>query len=137
MTDCDDIRVYLGNCIAGAFFDRCSLNTVTTPNLRGELVFRDCRFQSNVQEVQGDFYTIKSTLGTRFTNCTVHAPIVGGAEKPELVNRSGFLEINKTVRHYHLNTALGNRIVDHYRRQGTELNPDFIEMLKLHHGMEE
>jgi hypothetical protein len=47
------------------------------------------------------------------------------------------LQINKSVRHYHLNTALGSRIVDHYRRQGTEPNPDFIAMLKLHHGAEE
>jgi len=100
-------------------------------------VFRDCRFQPKVQEVQGDLYTLESTLGTRFTNCTVHAPVVSGMANPELVNRTGFVEINKSVRHYHLNTALGNRIVDHYRRQGTELNPDFIAMLKLHHGMEE
>jgi hypothetical protein len=136
-TDCDDISVYLGNCIASAFFDRCSLNTVTAPSLRGELVFRDCRFQPNVQEVRGDLYTLESTLGTRFTNCTVHAPVVNGMVNPELVNRTGFVEINRSVRHYHLNTALGNRIVNHYRRQGTELNPDFIAMLKLHHGMEE
>jgi len=57
--------------------------------------------------------------------------------RPELVNRTGFLEINRSVRHYHLNTALGSRIVDHYRRQGTRLNRDFIAMLKLHHAMEE
>jgi len=136
-TDCDDVSVYLGNCIASVFFDRCSVNTVTAPGLRGELVFRDCRFQPNVQEVQGDLYTLDSTLGTRFTNCTVHAPVVNGTANPELVNRTGFVEINRSIRHYHLNTALGNRIIDHYRRQGTELNPDFIAMLKLHHGMEE
>jgi hypothetical protein len=100
-------------------------------------VFRDCRFQPNVQEVRGDFYMLESTLGTRFTNCTVHAPVVAGTANPELVNRTGFVEINKSVRHYHLNTALGNRVMDFYRRQGTELNPDFIAMLKLHYGMEE
>jgi len=135
--DCDDVSVYLGNCIASAFFDRCSVNIVTAPGLRGELVFRDSRFQPNVQEVRGDLYTLESTLGTRFTNCAVHAPIVSGKVKPELVNRTGFMQINKSVRHYHLNTALGSRIMDHYRRQGTELSPDFIEMLKLHHAMEE
>jgi len=36
-----------------------------------------------------------------------------------------------------LNTALGNRVVEHYRRKGLELNPDFIEMLRLHHDMED
>jgi len=136
-TDCDDVTVYLGNCIASAFFERCSLNTVSAPGLRGELVFQDCRLQPNVQEAQGDFYTLDSTLGTRFTNCTVHAPVVKGRANPEGVNRIGFLEINRSVRHYHVNTALGNGIIDHYRQQGTKLNPDFIGMLKLHHGMEE
>ena len=136
-TDCDDVSLYLGNCIASVFFDRCSVNTITAEGLRGELVFRDCRFGPNVQEIRGDFYRLESTLGTRFTNCTVHAPVVAGMARPELVNRSGFVEINKSVRHYHLNTALGRRIVDHYRRKGVELSPDFIAMLKLHHGAEE
>ena len=136
-TDCDDVSVYLGNCIASVFFDRCSLNTVTAPDLRGELVFRDCRFQPNVQNMKGKFYTLDSTLGTRFTNCTIHAPIVTGTANPELVNRTGFVEINRSVQHYHINTTLDNQIIEHYRRQGTELNPDFIAMMKLHHGMED
>lgn len=136
--DCHGVSVYLGNnSIASVFFDRCSINIVTAPNLRGELVFRDCRFQPNVQEVRGDFYTLESTLGTRFTNCTIHAPIVAGTMKPEMVNRTGFLEINRFVRHFHLNTALCNRIIEHYRSQGMKLNPDFIAKLKLRHGMEE
>jgi len=136
-TDCDDVSVYLGHCMASAFFDRCSVNTITAPGLRGELLFRDCRFQARVQAVQGDLYTLDSTLGTRFTNCTVHAPVINGKLTPEMVNRTGFLDINRAVRHYHLNTALGNRILDHYRQQGTELTSDFIAMLKLHHGVEE
>ncbi|MHC4118435.1 MAG: hypothetical protein ACYSWO_13120 [Planctomycetota bacterium] len=136
-TDCDNISAYLGNCTAAVFFDRCSLNTITAPNLQGELVFRDCRFRPNLGKVEGDIYALESTLAARFTNCTIHAPVVGGVPNPELVNRTGLLQINGSVRHYHLNTALGSRIMDHYRRQGTELNPDFIAMLKLHHGMEE
>ena len=135
-TDCDDVSVYLGNCVASACFDRCSLNTVTAGNLRGELVFRDCRFQPDVQEVRGDLYALESTLGTRLTNCTIHAPVVAGTAQPGMVNHTGFLEINGTVRHYHLNTALGNRIVEYYRRQGTPLNPDFIAKLRLHHDMD-
>ncbi|MCP4607589.1 MAG: hypothetical protein GY845_02580 [Planctomycetes bacterium] len=136
-TNCDDISIYLGNCIASVFFDRCSVNTINAPGLQGELVFRDCRLQPNVQEIKGDLYKLDSTLGTRFTNCTVHTPIVSGIANPELVNRTGFVEINRSVRYYHINTTLGNRIIEHYRRQGTELNPDFIAMLKLHHGMED
>ena len=135
--DCDHVDLYLGDCIASVFFDRCSLNTVTARNLRGELVFRDCRFQPDVQEVSGDLYMLESTLGTRLTNCTIHAPVVAGTARPDMVNRTGFIDVNKSVRHYHLNTMLGNRIIEYYRRQGTEWDPDFIAMLRLHHRMED
>jgi hypothetical protein len=78
---------------------------------------------------------VKSTLGTRFTNCTIHAPVVDGKADPELVNRIGFLKINDAVRHYHLNTALGNEVLDHFRSKGTLLSPDFIAKLKSHHEL--
>jgi len=135
--DCDDVSVCLGNCIASVFLDRCSINTFTALDLQGELVFRNCRFQPNVQKIVGGLYTLDTTLGTRFTNCTVHAPIVNGIANPELVNRTGFIEINRSVRYFHINTTLGNRIIEHYQRQGMELKPDFIAMLKLHHRMED
>jgi hypothetical protein len=136
-TDCDDVSVYLGNCIANVFLDRCSINTVTALDLQGELIFRNCRFQPNVQNIKGNLYTLDTTLDTRFTNCTILAPIVNGTANPELVNRTGFIEINRSVRYFHVNTTLGNQIIEHYRHLGTELNPDFIAMLKLHHGMED
>ena len=76
------------------------------------------------------------TLGYGVGILTHSMPGAVGKVNPELVNRTGILEINQSVRYYHLNTALGNRILDHYRRQGTELNPGFVGMLKLHHGMD-
>ncbi len=136
-TDCDHVRVYFGHTTASAYFERCSVNTVTALGLQGELAFQDCRFQPNVRAASDDLYAVASTLGTRFTHCTIHTPRIDGQAAPDLLNRLGFMEINKTVRHYHLNTALGNGILDHYRRQGTELTPEFIDMLKLHHGMED
>ncbi len=136
-SDCDGVSAYFGNCAASVFFERCALNTVTAPDLQGELVFGDCRFQPSVQEVDGNIYTVESTLGTRFTNCTVHAPFVNGEARPELVDRTGFIEINKSVRHCHLNTALGNRVLEHLRDAGTVLDPGFIAKLKLHHAMED
>jgi len=137
LSDCDGVSAYLGKCIASVFFERCSLNTVIAPGLQGELVFADCRFQPSLEEVDGNIYTLESTLGTRFTNCTVHAPLVNSEARPDLVDRTGFLEINKSVRHYHVNTALGNRVLDHCRDAGTVLDPGFIAKLKLHHAMEE
>ena len=136
--DCDGVSVHLGNCIASASFDDCSINTVNAPGLRGGLSFEDCGFQPRLaEESDGDIYALESTPGTRFTNCTLHAPLVGGEPRPELVDRTGFLQINGPVRYFHLNTALGNRVLDYCRDQGIDLEPDFIARLRAHHALEE
>jgi hypothetical protein len=133
--DCEDVNVYLGDCIASAFFERCGVNTVAASALRGELVSNDCRLQPKVQEAPERFYALESTLGTRFTNCTVHAPVVGGEVAPEMVNRIGFLEVNKSVQHYHLNTALGNEILEGLQREGVALSPGFLAKLSCHYEL--
>jgi hypothetical protein len=134
-TDCDNVSVFLGNCVANAFFERCTVNIVAAPNLRGELVFNDCRLQPNVRQSPAkSFYAIGSALGTRFTNCTIHAPVVNGQAAPELVNRIGFLEINKSLEHYHLNTALGNDVLSFLKKKGIALSSEFLGHLKCHHG---
>jgi hypothetical protein len=77
---------------------------------------------------------VGSSLGTRFTNCTIHAPVVDGKVAPELVDRLGFLQINKLLRHYHLNTALGSEVMKHLKRIGIVLTSEFIAGLKCRHG---
>ncbi len=138
--DCNDVSAYFGeNAIASARFDRSSINTVTAPNLRGELSFSDCRFHPDLQELaeEEDIYALESTLGTRFTNCTVHAPVVGGEAMPDLVDRTGFVALNGPVRHYHLNTGLGSHVLDYARDEGIELEAEFIQRLKLNHALEQ
>lgn len=134
---CSGVGAWLGNSAASASFEDCSLNVVTAPGLRGGLSFAGCRFQPEVQEVDADIYAVESTLGTRFTNCTVHAPVVGGEVRPELVDRTGFIEINGAVRYYHLNTALGNRVLEYCRDAGIVLAPDFIAKLRVNHPLAE
>ena len=135
--DCNGVAAYLENCAASATFDGCSINTVAATGLQGGLSFTNCRFQPSLGELDGDIYAVDSTLGTRFTNCTVHAPVVDGVVHPELVDRTGLLEVNGAVRHYHVNTGLGNRVLEHLRQAGIVLRPRFIAKLKLHHALEQ
>lgn len=109
--DCENVALYLGNCAASVFLERCTVNTLAAPNLQGDIALADCRLQPEVAAESERFYELDSSLGTRFTNCTVHAPVVAGETKPEEVDRVGFLEVNRSLRHYHLNTALGNEVV--------------------------
>jgi hypothetical protein len=135
--DCDHVSVHLAGCAASVFFQRCSVNTVAATGLRGELVFTDCRFRPDVRAAGERFYALDSTLGTRLTNCTIHAPVVGGEPAPEAIDQIGFLEINGAVRHYQLNTALGNDVLRDLRARNIELTPEFIARLKCHHALEE
>jgi len=95
---CSGVSAWLGNSIAGVSFEHCSVNVLTAPGLRGDLSFASCRFQPDLQEVDADIYAVESALDTRSTNCTVHAPIVGGEFRPELVDRTDFVEMNGAVR---------------------------------------
>jgi hypothetical protein len=134
--DCGPVVLHVSHCAAQVAFQRCTVNTVRCRQLRGELAFTNCRLRPEVQGADGDFYALDSTLGTRFTNCTVHAPVVKGEAKPELMDRIGFLEINRALRHYHLNTGLGHEVLRYCREQRIELSPDFVAKLKCRHELE-
>lgn len=137
LSDCEDAIVYLDHCVASATFERCSLNMVHARGLQGELVFDTCRLQPDVAATEERLWNAESTLGTRFTNCTIHAPIVDGVLRPDLVDRLGFLGINGPVRHYHLNTGLGGEVLEYLRQAGAELDRSFIARLRMHHDLED
>ncbi len=134
--DCDNVCVYLGHCVASATFDRCGVNTVNAPGVRGELTFGDCRLRPDVKKALPTFYAVDSTLGTRFTNCTVHAPVIDGVADPGRTNELGLLEINGSLKHYHLNTALGNEVLGYLESEGIALSQAFVAKLRSHHGLE-
>jgi hypothetical protein len=132
-TNCDQVCLYLGGCVASVFLDRCAVNLVTAKELRGELVFRDCHLQPDVTGTPDALFQVESELGTRFASCTVHAPIVDGEPRPDIVNRLGILSINESLRHSHLNTMLSNEIVAHLKGQGIALTPEFVARLACHY----
>lgn len=136
-TECDNVAAYFGSSIATAHFERCLVNTISAPGLRGALTLTDCHLRPEVTLGAAAYYTVDSTLGTRLTNCTLHAPVVGGEVRPEAVNQMGFLEVNGPVRHYHLNTALGKEVLDHLRLSGVSLEPAFVAKLRAHHDLED
>ncbi|MBC7759252.1 MAG: hypothetical protein H7069_10370, partial [Phormidesmis sp. FL-bin-119] len=70
------------------------------------------------------------------TNCVVYAPRVDGTPRPELIDKLGFILVNKAVYYNHLNTRLGNDILSFHKSKGIKFNDRFISMLKAHHEME-
>ena len=56
----------------------------------------------------------------------------GDVSKPELIDRVGFIQINKAVHYGHINTD----ILRYYKNKGINLSAGFIAMLKTHHELE-
>lgn len=135
-TRCENVNVYLGHCVASASFRNCSLNTIFAPQLRGELAFHDCRIQPKLARAGEALWSVDSALGTRFTNCTLHAPEIGGKTAPREINKIGFIQLNESVRHYHLNTGFGNDLLKFFRDHSIKLTPEFVSKLKSHHSLE-
>lgn len=138
--NCENVCAYFINGIADASFDRCSIDRVVADDgkpFKGQLSFSYCVFSPKVTNDVKAVYALDSELGTTFTNCTIHAPLVDGKAHAELIDRYGFVALNKAVRHYHLNTKLGNDVLRYLKEKKLNLLPQFIEMLKTHHALEE
>jgi hypothetical protein len=134
--DCDNVALYLNQCAANVHLERCSVNTVTASGVLGEINFSNCRLQPNVRTANGFFYSLDSSLGVRFTNCTVHAPVVDGKVAPHLFEQISFLKINKSLQHCHLNTSLGPEVLSHLKGKGIALNRAFIGKLRTQHALD-
>jgi len=136
---CQYVTAKFGNNALTADFDKCSLSAITgneNGTMPGSFDFMACVFRPAARDDRKNFYALAASLGTSFTNCTVHAPKINGISRPELNDRYGFLELNKRVRHNHLNTRLGNEIINYYKTREMVIKMRFIEMLKGHHELE-
>jgi hypothetical protein len=124
---------------ADVYFQDCTirgLNAFDQTPMRGRLTFDRCRFQADVGDNGNPFYRLETALGTSFVNCTVDAPIVDGALRPDLVGRYGFIDINQSLKFSHLNTRLSQELIKEWSQAAKRLEPEFVEMLKSHHELE-
>lgn len=138
LTRCNDFDAHFGGCIASVAFEQCNITSLTGDEdnlMPGALTFTNCRFQPVVKK-DGISYLLGSELGTSFINSVVYAPRSGDTAHPELADQVGFIHINKSVKYNHINTRLGNDILNYCKHQGIKLTPDFIAMLKSHSEME-
>lgn len=134
--DCDHVVLRLTNCVAGVTVERGSVNVVTARAVTGDIGFNRCRFQPRVAAADGPLYELEASHGVRFTNCTLHAPVIGDAPAPSRLGRYGFVELNQNLRHAHLNTTFGPDVMAYLREQGTPPTPEFIARLRAQHPLE-
>lgn len=139
LTACQHVVAKFGNNAVAAFFEKCSVSGITgneKGTMPGSFTFTACVFKPAANHDKKTFYTLAASLGTSFTNCIIHAPEINGISKPEFDDCYGFLQLNKRVRYNHLNTRLGNEILNYYSIKKIPFKMRFIEMLKSHHELE-
>lgn len=127
---CDGVRVSLGDSVGSVSLERCGVSAVSADGLRGEIAFSDCHVQAEGRTEDEVRLQVESELGTRFTNCTLHAPVVNGETRPEAVG-SGVLEVNGEVRHQHLQTRLSRGVMRGLEGKGVGLEEGFVGKLRV------
>lgn len=139
VSQCGTFAADLGAGIADVVVEDCKITNFTGSGsgvMPGSLTFMHCRFEANVKETEEVFYKLSAELGTGFINCTLLSPQVAGQAQPGMIDRSGIVQINKSVKYNHINTRLGNDLLRYFKAKGTRLNERFISMLKTHHELE-
>ncbi|RKN85500.1 hypothetical protein [Paenibacillus ginsengarvi] len=137
--DCRDFFGHFKGSIADVRFQSCLINCIDAYEggaMRGRIAFDHCDFRADALDDGRNFLFLAATLGTRLTNCTVHAPIVNGSSRPDLVSRYEFLQVNQTLRYNHTNTKLAKELTDYYANAGTPVEPEFTLMLRSRHESE-
>jgi hypothetical protein len=136
---CNSIAAYFGGNAAEVVFDQCKIARLTGSDnnvMPGSLTFSNCKFEAAVKNSDKSFYMLGTELGTSFVNCVVYAPMVDDVPRPELSDKLGFIQLNKSVHYNHVNTRLGNDILNYCKSKGLKISPAFVRMLKSHHDLE-
>ena len=136
---CNEFAAHLGGNVSEMSVEHCKVVRFTANDngkMPGSLSFSNCKFEASVKNSEKSFFMLGTELGTSFTNCVVYAPQVDATARPELIDKLSFIQLNKAVYYNHLNTRLGNDIVNYQKTKGLKFNERFISMLKAHHEME-
>lgn len=135
---CKNLNAYVGKGTANLKFEDCSISSISKNegSFKGRLFFSNCEFEPLIDDARQVFYSLEAELGVSFTNCILYAPRIKGQKAVAEFDRNGFVQINRTVRFNHLNTRLGNDIIQSYKTGKINLSAQFIDMLKSHHELE-
>lgn len=138
---CNGLRASLKNIAANVNIKHSSIRRLTcSPNekLQGKLTLWDCSFAPVSEKISEltPYFQLDSTMGTSFTNCHVHAPMVAGAVRIDQLDSIGFIEMNRSLRFNHLHTRLGGEILSAYKDQKKNIAKSFITMLSNHYEIE-
>ncbi len=136
---CNEFTAYLGANKAEVILEQCKVtrfNGSANNMLPGMLTFNNCKFAASAKNSTRPLYSVGTELGTSFINCIVYVPKIDGVSQPDAIDKTGFMQVNKSLQYSHINTRLGNDILNYYRDTKIKITPAFISMLKSRHELE-
>lgn len=136
--NCQHFRGDFGGNAASVLFENCTINELhgsSAEQFLGSIDFNNCKFRP-IATVESKQFSLATVLGTTFTNCLLLAPDINGERRPDLLHLVDFVQLNKTVKYNHLNTRLGNDILQYCKKEKIVIKSAFINMLKSHHELE-
>lgn len=134
------VSLNLGNAFVNVLIENSNINRFNVSSekaFQGEISFLNCKFLPVIDEGQTKPFQLLAELGTSFINCVFHLPRTNRKINPEALSLVDFIEFNKSVSYNHINSRLGNDILNYYKSRGMKIKPDFISMLKNHHQLED
>ncbi len=105
--------------------------------MKGEIYLSECRILPEVLTKEEVKVELDTTLGTVFSNCTIHSPKISGKFEPSITSSYGFIKINEKLNFNHSNTMLGKDILNYLKAKGVSLTSKFINNLKSHSDLED
>jgi len=129
-TNCSNIAIQNKKSIANLFFEKsviANINGNGNNPLKGRFVFSNCDFNPIIRNVKESAYSLSSLSGTFFSNCIIHPPVYLGEERFDLLDKIGFIQLNKSVDFNHSNTLLNRNIIEFYK---DEIDQQFLLKLK-------
>lgn len=129
-SNCSNIAIDNKGLVANFFFEKCNIAHISGQKddpLKGRFVFSNCEFSPIVDDDTKVAYSLHSSVGTFFSNCIIHPPVVSEELRADLIDQIGFLKMNKSVDFNHSNTLLDNKILKYYE---DDISTAFMQMLR-------
>ena len=106
-----------------------ALHTPVGGKLMGKITLWDCILRPDQRTRKSKAFTLDCKEGASFVNCRLSAPVVDGKPAIEALNLLGFIELNRAVKHNHLQTMFDSRTLQAIRENGIKLKQEFIQKL--------
>lgn len=132
-SNCNNLSIDIGGAMSQLFIEHCVVSHLSTgmaKKLIGEVSLFGCKLVPQIFDLELKPYYIETETGASFINCVFYLPRYNETIKPELLEFTDLIKINKSVKHNHVNSRLGRDILEFLDSKSIRLKKGFIRKLQ-------